>query len=296
MSVLITGGGGLLGSTIAAELSRDDRSVVATTHSESETSITGEVVYEKLDITDFEAVHQVIKRSRPDVVINCAAKTDVDRCERDPETALAVNATGAAEVAKAADSVNADICHISTDYVFGSDGSPHDPDDEHSPMQVYGRTKSVGERHVGATHSDPLIVRVSFLYGRNAATDEREGIVPWILDRSATGSVQLYTDQFISPTFVGHASMTIQRLIDTGATGVFHANNRGCVTPFEIGEFIISESGRNAETLVRSTRAGSETEAPRPARSCLATEKTGRVLSRPQPDWQEGVLEYLDDI
>lgn len=298
MKVLVTGGGGLLGSNVVAQLAERDIEVIATVHSKVPQSSSNDgVEWRVMDVTDDSSVGRVIEQYRPDWIVNCAAITDVDRCERLPDEAFEVNTRGAQRIAEAAKRVGAVPCQVSTDYVFGNnEKSPHHPAEELTPIQVYGRTKAEAERNVREISPSSLVVRISFLYGINEMTCEHTGIVPWILSESQSGNVPLYTDQYVSPTYASHAAEIISMFLTADITGVFHCNNRGCTTPYDLGRHLLDEVGRDSSQLTRTTLEESDLSALRPKRSCLSTERTERTLSLRLKDWKDGVNAFLDDI
>lgn len=298
MRVLVTGSLGLLGSTIASRFAMNGADVVSSVHSEPPDTDPGfQANWRVMDLRDTDSVDAVIHECEPDWVVNCAAMTDVDACEATQSAAFDINAKGPQRIARAASEVDARVCQISTDYVFGNDEtSPHEHTEELSPIQIYGRSKAEGERLVKRESESPIIARVSFLYGINAVTDQSVGLVPWILSKSENETIPLYTDQRVSPTYASHAAQTITSLTESGESGVFHCNNSGCVTPYELGEHVLDEAGRGSDALIESTLADANRSAPRPVSSCLSTKHTDAVLSRPQPSWRAGVESFLDDV
>jgi dTDP-4-dehydrorhamnose reductase len=247
----------------------------------------------ELDITDEAAVGAFFERERPQASINCAAWTDVDGAEAQPDLAGAVNAQGAGNLARAAARIGTPLLHVSTDYVFdgtpplAADGRPRPyvESDPTGPRSVYGRTKLEGERQVLAACAQHTVVRTAWLYGvagRNFVdtmlrlADERE-------------AVQVVDDQVGSPTWSGHLAPALLGLLERGVSGLVHLTGTGEVS----WNGFAREIFRQAEVDCRVEAATSEQmarPAPRPAWSALASERA-EVL--PMPPWQDGLAGYL---
>jgi dTDP-4-dehydrorhamnose reductase len=252
-----------------------------------------------LDITDARAVDTFFERERPEGCVNCAAWTDVDGAESKQESARAVNATGAGNLARAAAQIGAPLLHISTDYVF--DGAaplddagherPYVESDPTGPRSVYGSTKLEGELQVLAASTRHTVVRTAWLYGLNG-----KNFVDTMLrlahEREATGStpsVQVVDDQVGSPTWSGHLAPAILGLLEREVHGLVHMTGAGAVS----WNGFAKEIFRQAEVECRVERASSEQmarPAPRPAYSVLESERDD-VL--PMPPWEDGLAGYL---
>jgi dTDP-4-dehydrorhamnose reductase len=282
MTTLVIGATGLVGSNVLDQLV-DEGSRVVGTYRSKPPSI--DVESRRLDITDSETVRTVFEDIEPNAVLNCAAMTDVDACEREPDRATAVNETAAATVAGLAAETGAGLVHFSTDYVFAGDrAAAYTEADEPAPKQVYGETKLAGEQAVFDRHPDPVVVRPSFVYGIHRGTDELTGFPAWVRNRLQAGDdVPLFTDQRVSPTRAGQVASVARELLAAGATGLFHTTPRSCVTPFEFGQRIAELLDYPSDRLTRSSMAAVDREAPRPTNSCLAVGKVESALGRRQP-------------
>lgn len=291
MDLLVTGAKGLLGSVVTTRCDERGWGVVATTHSTPPDSPSLSAKWRSMDLTDPDRVEKVVSDANPDWVINCAGMTGVDECERNPRRAHETNALGASRLAEAAAGIDANICQLSTDYVFGDPTrSPHRSNEPPSPVQVYGCTKAAGEALVREQATSALIARVSFLYGVNQVTERMAGIVPWILEESRKRSVPLFGDQYVTPTNAEHAAEAILSLIDTEQTGTYHCSNRGCVTPYKLGRYALQScEASDTHSPKKTTLGEADLLARRPAHSCLNTKRLELVLGRPQPDWRVGV-------
>jgi dTDP-4-dehydrorhamnose reductase len=226
----------------------------------------------QLDIREQTTVRDIFDQVQPDVVVNCAAVTDVDGCEANPETARAVNAMGAKMLAASCTERGGRFVHLSTDYVFGGhQRTPYREDDDPNPEQVYGQSKHKGEQAVQRVASDALVCRLSFVFGHHGDTGEMTGFPGWVLERARAGKqVPLYTDQHV-------------KLMDTEQTGTFHVASQDCVTPHEFGTIVLDEAGEDTTLAEESSLDQVEKDAPRPAYTCLLTEKLANKLGENPP-------------
>lgn len=246
---------------------------------------------EELDITDAERVGLYVRQERPDLIINCAAHTDVDGCETERDRAFAVNADGAGNLANAAREVGALLTHISTDFIFG--GTKHQPyleDDAPDPLSIYGQSKLAGEQAVQKSGCDYLIVRTAWLYGKHG-----KNFVHTILDLGRKRcELKVVDDQWGSPTWTVDLAEAIRRLLEAGARGVFHASGGGYCSWYEFACEILKQAGINVS--VKSVKSA---EMPRPARrpawSVLGTGKLLDVTGYAFPDWRERLRSYLTE-
>lgn len=274
MRILVTGAAGMLGTDVCKAAADAGLEVLAYDRA-------------RLDVTDAAAVEAATRRARPDVVINCAAWTDVDGAEASPEAALSVNEGGAANVARAAAGCEAWTVHVSTDYVFdGSKTEPYLESDPVAPMSEYGRTKLAGEWAVARETPDRhTIVRSSWLFGAVGRCFPKT-ILRLAAERD---ELTVVADQIGCPTFTPHLATA---LIDLGRSqelpGVVHVAASGQCSWFEFASEIVS-----AAQLPAQIKPGATSEmarpAPRPAYSVLRSERDAPVL----PDWHQGVDEFM---
>jgi dTDP-4-dehydrorhamnose reductase len=254
----------------------------------------------ELDIADAGAVERMLARVRPNAVVNCAAFTDVDGAESHTETAHAVNAQGAGNLARAAAAQELPLVHISTDYVF--DGSapldaagcprPYLESDTTGPLSVYGQSKLAGEEQVLAASAHHTVVRTAWLFGvagrnfvdtmlRLAGGTDAEG--------GGREAVQVVDDQVGCPTWAGHLAPALLGLLEREVRGLVHMAGGGAVS----WNGFAKEVFRQAELPCRvelATTAQMARPAPRPAWSVLESERED-VL--PMPDWRDGLAGYL---
>jgi dTDP-4-dehydrorhamnose reductase len=231
-----------------------------------------------LDVTDADAARELLAGS---TVINCAAYTDVDGAEADPEGAHAVNAEGARNVAAAAERV----IHVSTDYVFdGSKREPYVESDPIAPLSVYGASKAAGEQATAEANPNHVIVRSSWLFGRGG----RNFVATMLALGRERGELRVVDDQVGCPTFTGHLAEALLTLAAGDERGVLHVAGRNSCSWFEFAHEILSRAGVDSSVTPCTTD-----EFPRPARrpanSMLISERGAPTL----PTWQDGLDAYL---
>jgi dTDP-4-dehydrorhamnose reductase len=242
----------------------------------------------ELDITDRDAVGRALAIARPDVVINCAAWTDVDGAEADSGSASRVNGAGAGNVAAAAQAIGAWTIHISTDYVFdGTKREPYVESDEPAPRSSYGRSKLGGERAVAeAAPESHTIVRSSWLFGTGGPC------FPATILRLAAERDELAVvdDQIGCPTFAGHLAAALVDLAQATVPGLIHRAGGGQCSWFEFATQIVARAGLDAEVRPVPT-----SEMPRPAaRPAYSVLRSERADAPQLPDWREGLEAYLE--
>ncbi|WP_088339987.1 dTDP-4-dehydrorhamnose reductase [Robiginitalea sediminis] len=230
--VVVTGAGGQLGQTLR-DLSMDFPRIAARFFTK-----------EELDITDADQVNAVFDEIRPEYCINCAAYTRVDEAERNPEAAMAVNALGAANLARACAENNAFMLQLSTDYVFdGRKKEGYTPQDTPSPINVYGRSKWEGEQEVQRQADRYLIVRTSWLYSRKYGPN----FYLTIAGKAARGEPISVTDQQTGcPTLADHLSAYLWQVVegDPPPSGIVHYTDGEAMTWYDFASRILSEIGK----------------------------------------------------
>lgn len=245
---------------------------------------------EALDITDFAQVWSAVAKVRPELVVNCAAYTDVDGCETERETAFRVNALGARNLAVAAHEAGAALLHMSTDYVFDGKGkTPYTEFDPPGPATFYGRSKLAGEEAVRHHCPRHYIVRSAWLYGRHG-----RNFVHTILRLAAERDrLEVVDDQVGNPTWTREVARAIGELIETGAYGTYHATAEGECSWYDLACEALRL--RNVSTLVEPVSTERfPRPAPRPAYSSL--DNLGlRALGIAMRPWQEALADFLKE-
>jgi len=236
-----------------------------------------------LDITDGGAVAEAV--GGHDVVVNCAAWTNVDLAETQESAAFAVNAVGPQNLARAAHRAGARLVQISTDYVFdGHAGSPYGEDDLAAPRSAYGRTKLAGEWAVRAEAPDHLVVRTAWLYGAGGPC------FPRTIARAAAerGALQVVDDQRGQPTWTRDLADLVVRLVDADApSGTYHGTSSGATTWYGFARAVVEAAGMDPALVAPTTSEGAARPAPRPSYSVLGHDALVRAGVAPVGDWAD---------
>ncbi|HIJ94588.1 MAG TPA: dTDP-4-dehydrorhamnose reductase [Desulfuromonadales bacterium] len=242
----------------------------------------------EIDITSLESVLQVVGALKPDVVINCAAYTDVDGCETNSETAMAVNAEGVAHLAFVCRELGALLVQISTDYVFdGGKGTPYIEDDYPHPLSVYGESKLGGEMNA-VFSQEHLIVRTQWLYGLHG-----KNFVETMLRLGAEkDTLSVVDDQIGSPTWTVDLGKAIIALIDSGCRGIYHAANAEFCSWNGFAQEIFKQAGLSV-TVTAMTTEELNRPARRPLYSTLECGKLTADAGFQPPSWRSALQQYL---
>lgn len=245
-----------------------------------------------LDITDLGAVREVVKRAGCEVVFNCAAYNAVDRAEAESGLAIAVNATGAGNVARACAEAGARLVHYSTNFVFdGSSERAYTEEDAARPLSAYGRSKLEGERLALRWAPEALVIRSSGLFGLGGSAVKGGSFPDRILARARSGEpLAVVADQWLNPTYTADLAEASLRLVEEGTSGVVHLVAEGCCSFHELAVETLRLGG--VEAPVRAISSGELTAAAaRPRNGCLASVRVG-----PLRPWQEGLAAYLREV
>ncbi len=287
--IVITGAGGQLGGCLSALVAGQGRDVASFTS-------------QQWDITDPAAAERIIQDG--DVVINCAAYTNVDGAESDEATAHAVNATGPEHLARACARAGARLIHVSTDYVFcgihpmratdGAEPRPFEPSDPVDPRGVYACTKYAGEQAVLAALPDAsqgIVVRTAWVYTGGTGND-----FVAVMRRLAAGEgpVDVVDDQVGSPTYVADLAAALLQVADDSVPGpVLHAANEGAVSRFGQARAVFSECGADPERLRPVSTDQFPRPAPRPSYSALGGRESAAAGLAPLRPWRAGLVAAL---
>lgn len=243
----------------------------------------------ELDIANADQVRRIVDAHRPELVINAAAYTDVEKAEEDSETAFRVNRDGARVVAQAATEAGAPVVYYSTDYVFGgTQQRPYEPDDPVAPIGVYARSKREGEEATAAATDRYFIVRTAWLYGVGG-----NNFVEKILRAAASRpSLRVVEDEVGSPTFTHDLAAATEALCGTTAYGTYHAVNEGACSRYEFAKEILRLAGMDVAV---EPCASSEfpTKAERPLYSVLSNARLHAATRYTMRDWRGALNEYM---
>ncbi|OBI80678.1 dTDP-4-dehydrorhamnose reductase [Mycobacterium sp. 1245805.9] len=281
--LVISGGGGQLGTSLTALAADQGRDVLALTSSQ-------------WDITDPAAAERIIRAG--DVVVNCAAYTNVDGAESDEAAAYAVNATGPGHLARACAKVGARLIHVSTDYMFtgpAPEGAqPYEPSDKTDARGVYALSKLAGEEEVLAAlpeASEGVVVRTAWLYTGGTGKD-----FVAVMRRLAAGDgpVDVVDDQVGSPTYVADLVVALLLFADERVPGpILHAANEGAVSRFEQARAVFAETGADPDRVRPVKTDDFPRPAPRPTYSALGSRESAAAGLTPLRPWRPALVAAL---
>lgn len=246
---------------------------------------------QNLDITDAKLVDRVIADQKPNIVINCAAWTDVDGCESDHERAFLVNAQGPQNLAAACRKVGAAFVTISTDYVFdGTKQGFYTQRDDPNPQSVYGVSKLEGEQRARSVYSQTIVARTGFVFGQGG-----KNFLSTVVERARQGKrLQVISDAHGTPTYAPDLSARLRELAMIGTPDVFHVVNAGTGASYEdFARLALRTAGLSDSNLQPISMATLNRPAPRPANSrlwCLVSESMGLA---PMPVWQDALRRFV---
>ena len=284
MKILITGANGMLAKEVK-ERFKEENELILTDVAE-------------LDITNKEGVLEFVKRENPDLIINCAAFTAVDKAETAGEIVEKINADGPGNLAKAAKEIDSTLVHISTDYVFGGDldlSKDYKEDDPKKPITAYGITKLHGEEQIEANTDKYYIFRTAWLYGIGGNNFVKT-MTKLGTDRD---ELSVVADQHGSPTYAKDLAEFIYKAVEKKIPyGVYHATNQGYTTWYEFTKKILEKQGIECKINPVTTEEYIEmmkiTQAKRPFNSKLSKEKLINAGIE-VPNWEDGLDRYLEE-
>lgn len=296
MEVLVTGGKGQLGN----ELRRCFETMVAEIGPIDQVYADARVDYadyDSLDISNSVAVSAWFFKNGPyDLVINCAAITNVDGCERDEAGAYHVNAQGAENLAVACETCGAKFVHVSTDYVFpGTDPEPRSESDLACPFSAYGRTKWAGEVLALAACERTYVVRTAWLYGY-VGKNFVKTMMNLALEK---GVISVVSDQFGNPTSANDLAYEILKIAETEDYGVYHCTNKGTCSWFDFACAVVDGAKIPCKKIPLTSIEYKERfpqSADRPAYSSLANEHLAKTIGDEMRSWQDALRSYLENL
>lgn len=277
MKVLVTGAKGQLGYDVVKELEKRGHTAVG-------------VDIQEMDITDPNAVDNVITHAMVDAVIHCAAYTAVDAAEDNLGICNKINVDGTSNIAKVCKKLDIKMIYISTDYVFDGQGTrPWEPDDKVTePLNAYGMSKYAGEREVQKYLEKYYIVRIAWVFGMNG----KNFVKTMLRVGKEQGAASVVNDQFGSPTYTIDLSVLLVDMVETNRYGIYHATNEGFCSWFDFACEIYRQAGLDIPvTPVSSTEF--KAKAKRPSNSRMSKEKLTANGFKKLPTWQDATGRYV---
>ncbi len=276
--VLVTGANGQLGYDVVKELQKQNIECYGATRKD-------------FDLIDFEATEKFIVNYMPDIVIHCAAYTTVDKAEDEQEMCYLVNASATENIAKICKKINAKMLYVSTDYVFdGTKDGFYEVDDEPNPINVYGKTKLLGEEAVQKILDKYFVVRISWVFGEHG-----NNFVKTMLRLGKEHKeISVVADQYGSPTYTADLAPLLVKMIQTEKYGIYHATNEGVCTWAEFAEEIFKIAGMDVKVNYITT-AEYPTRAKRPMNSRLSKEKLLQNSFKALENWQVILGKFIEE-
>jgi len=291
MKILITGGKGQLGTEIFTCF-QNKKTEIGTPSILLEKNEVTSIDLDVLDITDLSQVMDYFQKNQFDCIINCAAYTNVDKCEEDIETAFKVNAIGPRNLAMAAEKIGAKLIHISTDYIFSGEGAqPFVEWDTPAPQSIYGKTKALGERYVSEFCSRYFIIRTAWLYGYYG-----NNFVKTIMRvAKEQGEIKVVDDQRGNPTNAADLAHHILKLASTEEYGIYHGTGTGECSWYDFATKIVEFANIKAKVNPCTTD-----EFPRPAKRPAYSSLENMMFKVINGDefrqWEEALKIFIENL
>jgi dTDP-4-dehydrorhamnose reductase len=287
-SILLIGSNGQVGTELQNTLSSDYKVI--------------KIARPQIDLTQPEKLRQIIREIQPQIIINAAAYTAVDKAETEPEIAHAVNAIAPQIIAEEAQKSGRFLIHISTDYVFnGNNNSPYKETDITNPLSVYGQTKLSGEIAIQNTCPQHIILRTAWVYGTYGKSNFVKTMLRLGKERP---EIRVVVDQIGSPTWSKHIAFTISQIIPqltSEIAGTYHYTNSGVASWYDFAIAIFEEAEKlgfplQIEKIIPITTSEYPTPAKRPGYSVLACEKISKLVGTYSPHWRQGLRLMLKEL
>lgn len=295
MKILITGSNGQLGNELQKIVATGKAEIGAVSEEIKNAEVFAMDV-DTLDITNLEQAKKVLNEVKPDVVINCAAATNVDGCEANQDLAFKINSLGPRNLAMVAEELGAKIVQVSTDYVFSGVGeTPLKESDLVAPVSVYGKTKLLGEEFVRDFSSKYYIVRTAWLYGYVG----HNFVYTMMKLGKDRDTLSVVNDQLGNPTHANDLAYHILKLIQTEEYGVYHCTGKGECSWYDFASEIMKLSRRNC-TVNPCTSAEYKSMYPnsadRPAYSSLDNMMLRCTIGDEMRDWKDALKTFMDNV
>lgn len=279
MKIMITGAKGQLG--------RDCTQILQKAHDIMPVDL------EEMDVALYSDVETIVQEFLPDIIINCAAYTQVDKCETKKELAWNVNVSGPENLALCAQKHGGRLIHISSDYVF--DGKkpfpePYVEDDEPHPLSYYGLTKLASEKAVRRTINRHVILRTAWMYGVNGQNFLKTMLK--LALKNPDNAIKVVCDQYGSPTWSHRLALQIQKIIDKNCQGIYHASAEGYCSWFELAKYFLDKIGVKHKVSACSS-AEYPTPASRPKNSILENQRLKKLNLNVMAPWQDDVDRFV---
>lgn len=291
MKILITGANGLLGHKLVRLLGlKREVVVIATARGESRLRPEyGSFQYESMDIANREDVLEIVGRHKPDVIINTAAMTNVDECEKEKEACMQLNVEAVKYLVEAAEQTNAFLLHLSTDFIFSGEEGPYDEQGVPAPVNFYGESKLLGEQVVMNSNIKWAIARTVLVFGI-VPDMSRSNIILWVKGSlEAQKPIQVVDDQWRTPTLAEDLAMGCYLIAEQRAEGIYNISGQDMLTPYEMAIKTADFFGLDKSLITRTDSTKFTQPAKRPPRTGFIIEKAKTNLGYQPHSFDEGI-------
>ena len=288
MKVLLTGSNGLLGQAVTSIFSRESDIEIIQTSAEEKSYLDYGYPYKTLNITVKEDVKKIIEFYEPEIIINCAAYTNVDKCETERELSWKINVDGVKNLIIAARRSDSKIIHFSTDYIFDGKNGPYSEVSVPNPISFYGREKLASENSLVTSDVRFTIIRTLVLYG--IGNNVKPNFALWMLEELRNNRpVNIVTDQISNVTMIDDLAFGTLKIVEKGCTGIYNIAGSDILSRFDFAMKMCEVFKLNKELVSPITTASLNQPAPRPLKSGLITLKMESELGFRTMDSLEGL-------
>jgi len=285
--ILITGANGLLGQKLCRDFSASHEVTACDLHPQSFAPLPG-VTYRSLDVTNQPGTRLHIQNTNPQVIINAAAYTDVDRCETHKKEAWVVNVGVVENLVRVCQERKIKLVQLSTDYVFDGENGPYSEEDLPQPVSFYGETKLESEMAIKQSGIDYLLVRTNVLYG--TGNNVRQNFLLWLLEKLSHGDkIKIITDQFNNPTLADNLSLCMLEMVEKELSGIFHVGGAEYLSRYDFAVKAAHKFEFDPALISHTQTEFLEQKATRPHWGGLKTDKVRKVLRTKLLDVEEGL-------
>ena len=296
MKILITGANGLLGSKLVHLLISQKEEVIATSRGSSRFKNSTGLIYQSMDITDPEQVSKVLNLTKPDVIINTAAMTQVDDCETDRDLCWKMNVKGVQILVDEAEKIGAHLIHISTDFIFSGDKGPLVESDIPKPVNFYGESKLRSEEIVMNSQLDWTIARTVLVYGITQDMS-RSNIILWVKSKLENKEkINVVNDQFRTPTLAEDLAMGCYLIAKNRATGIYNISGKDFLSPYEMAIKTADFFNLDKSLITEIDSTKFTQPAKRPLITGFNIEKAKKELGYSPLSFEEGIKKVSEDI
>jgi len=291
MKIIVTGANGFLGQHLIKLLLGKDYTVIACSRGASRLSFAGSAQYRyySVDITDRMALHEIMSREKPAIVIHTAAMTRVDDCELEQETSYGVNTLGTSHILDCAQQYSNHFIHISTDFVFDGEKGNYSEDDALGSVNWYGFTKIEAEQIVKQGKIPWAIVRTCLVYG-NALYGTRNNIISWVKEKLEKNErIKVVDDQLRTPTYIQDLAKGVVQVVEKKACGIFHISGKNILTPCAMAIRTADFFSLDKSLIERTDASNFIEPAKRPLKTGFVIDKARKELGYEPLSFEEGL-------